>query len=377
MQVVKKGRIPILIWADEVEEGAMQQAENLSNLPFAYRQIALMPDVHQGYGMPIGGVLATEGYIIPNAMGVDIGCGLTAVKTDVKGISEKTITQVLKRAKSTIPVGFKHHKFPQEWSGFERVPQVQVIKAELKSAAFQLGTLGGGNHFLSIEQGDDGHIWLMLHSGSRNLGYKVATYFNKVAKKNNTKVPKSFDLAPLHIASQEGKEYYEAMSFCLAFAEENREKLFAAFFAAFSEAVGSPTVLKKIKVHHNYASVETHFGKDLIIHRKGANRAQKGEVGIVPGSMGTPSYIVEGLGNKESFESCSHGAGRVMGRKEANRVLSVELANKAMDGIVFPGWKGDLSESPLCYKDIETVMSQQKDLVKPLVKLTPLGVMKG
>ncbi|HLR34666.1 MAG TPA: RtcB family protein [Tissierellales bacterium] len=380
MKVFNIGNIPIKSWATEVEEAALKQAENLSNLPFAYKHIALMADVHVGFGMPIGGVLASDGMIIPNAVGVDIGCGIMAVKTDIKEISKKQIKKIVYKAHENIPLGFKHHKKEVEWEGFQKAPKYEVVQKELKAATKQLGTLGSGNHFMSMEKGSDGHIWLMIHSGSRNFGYKIANYYNKVANKINKKtklIPKKYDLAGLSIDSKEGREYYDAMNYSLKFAEANREKLFEQFYEIFAKETKSKDILKTVSIHHNYASIEEHFGKEVIVHRKGAIRAEKGELGIIPGSMGTPSYIVEGLGNKESFKTCSHGAGRVMSRRKANKVITEEIANKAMEGIIFKGWKKDYSEAPMAYKDIEEVLENQSDLVKPLVKLRPLGVIKG
>lgn len=377
IRVVYEGRIPIKIWFPEVEEGAMKQAINLSNLPFAFKHIALMPDVHEGYGMPIGGVLATEGVIIPNAVGVDIGCGVLALKTDIREISPEKIKKIIKKAENEIPVGFEHHKYPQQWEGFDSVPDLEIIRQELQSAKHQLGTLGSGNHFCSIEYGSDNHIWLMVHSGSRNLGLKVANFYNKLAKARDRVVPKEYNLAGLPLDSPEGEDYFAAMTFCLRFAEANRELIAETFFKVFAAVTGSQKIEQVVKIHHNYAAVETHFGKEVVVHRKGANSARKGQPGVIPGSMGTPSYIVEGLGNPESFMSCSHGCGRLMSRKQANKILDEKTANESMQGIFFTGWKGDYSEAPLAYKDIETVLANQSDLVKPLVKLKPLGVMKG
>ncbi|NLW22755.1 MAG: RtcB family protein [Tissierellia bacterium] len=380
MEVFYLGRIPIKSWAREVEKEALDQAINLSNLPFACSHIALMADVHTGFGMPIGGVLASKGVIIPNAVGVDIGCGIIAAKTDIKGMDSREIGRVVDRAHRNIPLGFNHHKKPRDWVGFDNPPNIKVILEEMDSARYQLGTLGGGNHFLTMEKGSDGHVWLMVHSGSRNFGYKIAEYYNKIAEKLNEKtklVPPKQDLAGLYLDSEEGQEYFIAMNYALDFAKENRRQLLEQFYDIFREATGSEKILEKVSIHHNYASIETHFGEKVIVHRKGAIRAEKGELGVIPGSMGTPSYIVEGLGNPESFKSCSHGAGRVMSRRQANRTITKEMADQAMEGIIYKGWKGDFSEAPMAYKDIEEVMKNQKDLVKPLVKLEPLGVIKG
>lgn len=383
MHVIDEGRLPIKTWAVEIEAGALQQARNLAGLSFAFSHVALMPDVHEGYGMPIGGVLATTGgFIIPNAVGVDIGCGVVALQTAAAAdaVTPEQVRQVLARAREIIPVGFKHHRQPQPWDGFAAAPSIPIILQELASARRQLGTLGGGNHFCSVERGSDGHIWLMVHSGSRNIGLKVASTYNKLAKEINKKqklVPREFDLAPLNMAEETGRAYFAAMQFCLDFARANRELLAKRFHGAFAAAVPAGEVLSRVEIHHNYAAREQHYNKDVVLHRKGAISAQAGERGIIPGSMGTPSYIVEGLGNAESFHSASHGAGRVMSRSEANRVITEEMANAAMRGIVCTPWNGDFAEAPMAYKDIEKVMDCQRDLVKPLVKLMPLGVMKG
>lgn len=379
-RVSKKGRIPLLIWTDNVEEGAMQQALNLSNLPFAFGHIALMPDVHQGFGMPIGGVLAAEDFIVPNAVGVDIGCGVQAVQTDVNTLDKEEIKKVLRTAREKIPIGFAHHKHPQEWEGFSFTPDIPILNQELASGKCQLGTLGSGNHFFSIEAGNDGFIWLMVHSGSRNIGLKAASFYNNLAKvlnKNLQLVPREFDLAALPLASQEGQEYFRTMDFCLKFAKANRSLIMSRFFTAFAAVTGAQQITQRIDIHHNYAALETHQNKELVVHRKGATRAGRGEKGIIPGSMGTPSYIVQGLGNPDSFHSCSHGCGRIMSRKAANKMISLRDADASMKNIVFDGWKGDLSEAPAAYKDIEEVMAFQKNLVTPLVKLNPLGVVKA
>lgn len=380
MKIYNLGRIPIKSWATDLDEETLQQAENLSNLSFAYSHIALMADAHVGFGMPIGGVLASSGIIIPNAVGVDIGCGIIAVKTDIKEIDIKSIKKIVDKAHKVIPLGFNNHKKPRKWEGFNNPPNSKIVMEELDAARYQLGTLGGGNHFLSIEKGSDGHIWLMVHSGSRNFGYKIAEYYNNLAIKLNEKiklVPPKQDLAGLYIDSKEGKEYFNAMSYALKFAAENRRQLLEQFYDIFRKETKSEKILKKVSIHHNYASIEEHFGKEVIVHRKGAIKAEKGELGIIPGSMGTPSYIVEGLGNPESFRSCSHGAGRVMSRRQANKTITKEMADKSMGDIVHKGWKKDFSEAPMAYKDIEEVMDNQKDLVKRVVKLTPLGVVKG
>lgn len=381
-------RIPIKSWCEPVESGALIQVENLAAHPMTFRHVALMPDCHVGYGMPIGGVIACEHAVIPNAVGVDIGCGMLAAQTDlpVESVSMETLKSVLGALRSRIPVGFEHHRQPQSWSGWQKAPtQCPPVARELDSARRQLGTLGGGNHFLEIQAGDDDCVWLMIHSGSRNFGLKIAEYYHQLARKrcdrNGIDIP-SPDLAYLDLDSDGAREYLAAMNFALDFARENRECMMETFAACFCAATGGHTG-DTINIHHNYADRETHFGRTVMVHRKGATSARKDQLGIIPGSMGSPSYIVRGKGNPDSFESCSHGAGRRLGRNQANRTLTIEEADRAMRGIVFGRWsrdrKGrpDLSEAPQAYKDIDEVIAAQDDLVEVVTKLRPLAVIKG
>jgi len=386
-----KNRLPIKSWCDDIEDAAMAQARNLANHPRTFHHVALMPDCHSGYGMPIGGIIACEDVVIPNAVGVDIGCGMCAVRTTHArdDIDETRIKAIIGALRKEIPVGFDHHKHDRQWIGFNDAPDVAVIRQELKSARKQLGTLGGGNHFIEIQSGSDGFIWLMIHSGSRNFGYKIAREYNIIAQKKcdrytSLPIPLTGDngLAFLPFDLKEAQEYIDAMNFALQFARQNR----AVMMAHFKNAAGE--ILKcdfddEINIHHNFAAPETHFGKKVWVHRKGATQAEYNQRGIIPGSMGTASYIVRGLGNAESFRSCSHGAGRIISRNEANRKYSVEECTRAMEGIVFGRWgkdrKGgfDLSEAPQAYKNIDVVIQNQTDLVEIVVKLKPRGVMKG
>lgn len=403
MKIINE-KLPIKMWLDEIEVGAEQQARNLANLDGAFHHIAIMPDAHVGYGMPIGGVLATHDIIVPNAVGVDIGCGMIAVKTDLQKINKDALKRILIKLRKVIPAGFNHHKIAQNWEGFNRAPNIPIIQKELDSARKQIGTLGGGNHFVELLQELDSkkwgiignsNIWLMIHSGSRNFGYKAAKLYHKKARRrceiNKIKLPDK-DLAFFPLDSKEGREYWDVMNYCQEFAQANRALMMERFMEAVESETGCGFIdFKKeynlkiekddnnkfIWIHHNYAAKETHFNKEVIIHRKGATRAFPGQIGIVPGSMGTPSYIVEGLGNPESFMSCAHGAGRALGRREANRILTKEEADKAIRGIIFNGWRGKYDEAPQAYKNIESVIEKQKDLAKPLVKLTPLAVMTG
>ena len=393
------GRLPIKSWCLKVEPGAWQQAVNLANHPAVFRHVALMPDCHVGFGMPIGGVIATEHAIIPNAVGVDIGCGMGAVQTScpAKGLRDEQIREILNEIKRNLPVGEGHaHRQSQEWTGFEKLGRWPggVDNHGWDLAYRNLGTLGGGNHFVELQKGDDGWLWLMIHSGSRNLGLRIAEYYHKLAVRMNSRdkiVLPDQELAFLPTDTEEGQGYIADMNFALEYARENRRRIMAVVKAALLHHVKGVEFLREINIHHNYAALERHFGREVWVHRKGATSAKEGEMGIIPGSMGTPSFIVRGLGAAESFQSCSHGAGRVMGRLEACRRLSREECDRAMAGIVFDGWKPasgrgkyskikgllDFEEAPQAYKNIDEVMDSQLDLVAPVVKLWPLGVIKG
>ena len=384
MQVISTEKRPIKLWLDDIEDGAMEQVKNLANLPFTFRHIAIMPDSHQGYGMPIGGVLATDGVVIPNAVGVDIGCGMCAVKTSLTEIDTETLKKIMGEIRLAVPVGFGHHKEKQDESLMpETDKKLLIVSQQYENALMQIGTLGGGNHFIEIQKGSDGYIWIMLHSGSRNFGLKIAEHYNNVAKELNekwhTSVPKEWDLAFLPLDSQEGIMYMNEMQYAVDFALANRKLMMDRIIEIFGMFCGGKHGAM-INIAHNYASMENHFGKNVLVHRKGATLAREGTVGIIPGSQGTKSYIVKGKGNKESFESCSHGAGRKMGRNQAQKNLNLEEEIKSLDdrGILHAirGVK-DLDEAPGAYKDIDVVMENQKDLVDILVELQPLGVIKG
>ncbi|MBD3320132.1 MAG: RtcB family protein, partial [Chitinivibrionales bacterium] len=333
-------------------------------------------------------VIACRDTVIPNAVGVDIGCGMCAVQSDIRiqDLHRDQVVLILNSIKKKIPLGFKHHTSAQKWNGFNSAPDIPLIKQELDSAKCQLGTLGSGNHFIELQKGSDGFVWLMIHSGSRNFGYKIARAYHRIAVefcgKKKLHLPDR-DLAFLPVDSPAAEEYLRCMNFALAFAFENRQRMKTVCTKILADLLKC-TFKQEINIHHNFAAIEYHSGKDLIIHRKGATRAHKGEYGIIPGSMGRPSYLVKGRGNPQSFMSCSHGAGRVMGRNEANRSLSIEQVKSAMKGVVFDipttgrkNRKVDLSEAPQAYKNIDEVIKSEKDLVEVMLKLEPLGVVKG
>lgn len=397
----REGKLPVFNWASNLEESAMQQAINMSNMPCAYHHIAVMPDGHCGKGVCIGGVLALKNAICPNAIGVDISCGMCAVKTNVnaESLSEMSVRREWHNLiKDRIPVGMGHaHRKPQSWDGFENYLDSHSDRASLWPLEIDrrnLHGLGDGNHFGELQRDEEGTVWIMFHSGSRNLGYRIASHYHEIAKK----LCKRFfvdlpdeDLAFLPIDEVAGQQYLEDMRFAMEYAKENRKGMMDIALESLKtvcDGLGVPcNEVWRYDIHHNYAALENHFGENVWVHRKGATSAKKDEIGIIPGSMGTSSYIVRGLGNPESFMSCSHGAGRKMSRTAASQNLTVEECDKAMEGIVCDRWgkmhrgkckgKLDLSEAPGAYKDIEEVIANEADLVKPIVKLTPLAVLKG
>lgn len=388
MQVTKEGRVPLKNWAGDIEDGAAEQALHLTQLPFAFHHVALMPDCHVGYGMPIGGVLATQGVVVPNAVGVDIGCGMRAFPLDctVDEFMPKR-ESVMHEIQRAIPTGFNHHREAQEdWYGVDSPEfgsEHPVLDREYQKSLTQLGTLGGGNHFIEVQADEDGGVWFTLHSGSRNVGLQVAKHYNALAVELNERwhssVPKEHELAFLPLDSDEGQAYLAEMNACLTFAYKNREHMMHAIQSVlYREGF---TWGDDFDVHHNYAAMENHFGKNVMVHRKGAARAREGARVIIPGSMGSHSYLGVGKGNHESFTSCSHGAGRTMGRKAAIREIPAEQViaeMKAADISLFKPKRGDVAEEcRQAYKNIDAVMDAQADLVTPVTVLRPLAVIKA
>ncbi len=400
MEWVKKEeryRVPVKSWCASIDALAMEQAADLAVHPAVWHHVALMPDCHPGYGMPIGGVIAADNSLIPNAVGVDIGCGMGSVRTTlpVAETRRDILRQVVTEVKKAVPCGEgQAHREKQDWGTLEDIEAFSErgwYSAHVKQMALKnLGTLGGGNHFIEIQAGEDGLVWLMIHSGSRHLGNVIARFHNTVACSLNeewhARTPGK-DLAFLPADSPEGRTYIRDMNFALSYAMENRRRIMDRFMTAFASVFPHAEFEAAVNIHHNYAALEHHFGKEVWVHRKGATSAKQGEKGIIPGSMGTPSFLVEGLGNPESFMSCAHGAGRTMGRLAATRTLTPQACDNAMEGIVYDRWskvrrgksKGryDLGEAPQAYKDIDAVIRAQLDLIIPLHKLHPLAVVKG
>lgn len=377
----------ILSWCPNPEEGALKQAENISEHPWLIGNVCLMPDTHEGYGMPIGGVVALDKAVCPNMVGVDIGCQMSAVQTNLTEISTEKLKEILGILRNTIPVGMKHQKNPIKHPIFELDDWNDTIicKQEFQSAQHQLGTLGGGNHFIEIQKGSNGYIFFMVHSGSRNLGKKVADYYNKKAKeictewKHDTIVKN--DLAILPFKTKEYSDYIKEMHLCIYFASANHTIMVEEIKKAFCKVLDNNVEFNEtINTIHNYMALENHYGKNVFVHRKGAVRARENDIVIIPGSQGTSSYICQGLGNEASLCSCSHGSGRTMSRKKAKETLNLQEEQRKLDekGILHAiRGQNDLEEASSAYKDIEEVMKNQSDLVKPLVRLEPLAVIKG
>jgi tRNA-splicing ligase RtcB len=384
---INQMKIPCYVWAGEgsIEGEAIRQIENASTLPTVFHHTALMPDAHVGYGISIGSVVALDNAISPAMVGVDIGCGLCAIKTSLTEIDPAKLKAIMADIRRAIPVGFEHHKTKQDQSLMPKLKgEYKIVEQEYSAALKQIGTLGSGNHFIEIQKGSDNHIWIMVHSGSRNFGLKNAEYYHQQARiineKNFPEVPLKWDLSFLPVESELGQMYIREMQYCVEFALANRQLMMNRICEIFKDQYPNIIFEPMINIAHNYAALETHFGKSVWVHRKGATLATRDTIGIVPGSQGSKSYIVRGLGNPESFMSCAHGAGRRLGRNEARKNLNLEKEKQILEsqGILHAIRSvRDLDEAPGSYKDINEVMNNQKDLVEVLVELKPLAVIKG
>jgi len=380
MQVIKDPNLPpIKIWANlnEVEDGAIQQLKNVASLPFIFRHIAVMPDVHVGYGATIGSVIATQGAVCPSAVGVDIGCGMLAVNLN-KSLNDFNMKEVFDTIENVVPVGFKGHEHGQSGMGHILRESASIeIKKVWKKAEEQTGTLGGGNHFVELCDDGSGNAWLMLHSGSRGTGNKLAQGYIKRAKE----LMKIWhieladpDLAYLAEKTPEFDNYIRDVLWCQQYAFMNRQTMLDNILRAFDLVVENSDI---INCHHNYIAIENHFNSNVIVTRKGAVRARSGDIGIIPGSMGTKSYIVKGKGNPESFCSCSHGAGRVMSRTKAKATFTVQDLAAQTEGVICRKDEDIIDEIPAAYKDLDKVMENQSDLVEILHTLKAVVCVKG
>ena len=403
-----KTRFPIKAWLsgiDRIEDSCIEQAYNLSNLPFLHKWVCLMPDSHTGKGMPIGGVIATKDVIIPNAVGVDIGCGMVFVATDIRyeeirevmvgtaSIMQSMIGNIMR----SVPVGFEKHKQKQEsavldlslenMDKYEANPELVHL---IEEGYFQVGTLGGGNHFIELQEDEEGYLCIMIHSGSRHLGKEICDYFhNKARELNNiwySQVPDEYRLAFLPVHTKEGQQYINWMHLALDYAYENRERMMEQVCGVVKEHIEryagrTVSFTDQINCHHNYAALENHYDANVWVHRKGATRVRQGERAVIPGAMGSYSYVVEGKGNPESFHTSSHGAGRAYSRTGAMNAFTTEqvMVDLKEQGVVLgKRKKNDVAEEcRFAYKDIDEVMAQQTDIVTPVRKLRTVGVVKG
>ena len=390
MEVKMINNRPVKIWTDNVEESAMRQIENLTTLPFLFHHLAIMPDVHAGMGMPIGGVLACKNAVIPNAVGVDIGCGMCAVKTNWKVSDIPTDVlrkQIMRGIRKRIPLGMDHHKEPQDAkylpTGHD-IDSMEIVKRRQNAILHEVGTLGGGNHFIELQKDGDDTLWIMIHSGSRNLGKLVGEYYNNIATTLNVRwhsvVSPELKLSFLARETREFGMYWNEMKYCIDFALCTRKLMMERIEEVLADSLQGIEFEPMINIAHNYASWEHHFGENVIVHRKGATLAREGVIGIIPGSQGTASYIVEGLGNPESFCSCSHGAGRVLSRGMAIKTLDMQQEVEQLEakGIIHAiRSQNDMQEASGAYKDIEEVIANETDLVKVKTRLLPVAVIKG
>jgi tRNA-splicing ligase RtcB len=388
--VLEDAPVPVKIWTDQVEELAKRQLRNTAALPFVFHHVAAMADVHLGIGATVGSVIATQGAICPAAVGVDIGCGMVAQKTTITAaqLDASQLKRLRSEIERSVPVGRDQHKAPVDGSdAFFRARQSPAVisSAELSKARHQLGTLGGGNHFIEvcIDAGDDS-VWLLLHSGSRNVGKTVAErHINKakgLLKTMSTHITDP-DLAWFNEKTPEFDAYLRDLEWCQDYARVNRELMMARVLDQFSRLVGRKAsqvaVGAAINCHHNYVSREHHFGADVLVTRKGAIRARQGELGIIPGSMGTGSFIVRGLGNPEAFESAPHGAGRRMSRGEARRRFTAADLRRLTEGVECRKDAGVVDEIPAAYKEIADVIDKSRDLVEVVASIKQVVCVKG
>jgi len=398
-QSLHKGLVPVHIYTDDIDHSAIQQLLNISNLPIVHPHVAAMPDVHAGIGATVGSVIPTRGAIIPAAVGVDIGCGMNAVRTTLTASQlPDNLARIRSAIEALVPVGFEQHAFDKVRGSArarvgrplnDRLDRIVarhkgIMKMQHKFAQTwicQLGTLGGGNHFIELCIDEEQRVWIMLHSGSRGIGNVIGRYFISAARKemmrHKVNLPDR-DLSYFSEGSELFDDYVEAVDWAQDYAMLNRREMMRRVVAALEPHVPSFKLDgEAINCHHNYVQQESHFGHKLYVTRKGAISAREGELGIIPGSMGARSYIVRGKGNEESFCSCSHGAGRRMSRSEAKRKFNrFDLAEQTQ-GIECRKDGGVVDEIPAAYKDIDEVMAHQSDLVEIVHTLKQVVCVKG
>ncbi len=398
----EEGSFPVKSWTHDVpfDDNAKQQLRNIAKMPFIHKWVAAMPDVHLGKGATIGSVIPTTGAIIPAAVGVDLGCGMMAVKTSLRADQlPDNLASLRSRIERAVPHGRSIGRGKRDKGSWGNEPDDVLSAWKPLADAFKimcekypflkqtnnirhLGTLGGGNHFIEICLDESDDVWVMLHSGSRGVGNRIGTYFIEQAKKDMERyfiqLPDK-DLAYIPEGSPMFREYTLSVAWAQDFARINREVMMAHVLAALKDEMSIPftTEVEVVNCHHNYISRENHFDKNVWVTRKGAVSARQGEMGIIPGSMGAKSFIVRGLGNVDSFCSCSHGAGRVMSRTKAKKLVSLEEHKKAVAGVECRIDMNIIDETPSAYKPIEKVMEAQKDLVEIVHTLKQVVCVKG
>ncbi|MCV6637990.1 RtcB family protein [Candidatus Albibeggiatoa sp. nov. NOAA] len=393
---LEKGSVPIKIYTDDIESPALDQLIQISKLPFIHHHVAAMPDVHMGIGATVGSVIPTKQAIIPAAVGVDIGCGMNALRLslDANQLPEN-LKKVREAIEDAVPVGFNMHRGrPKAHSstiktldgGIEQImvkhPAIaKMLKKPFQTWTQQLGTLGGGNHFIELCLDENQDVWIMLHSGSRGIGNNIGKYFIGLAKKDMeshiSQLPHK-DLAYFSEGTQYFDDYVQAVHWAQDYAMWNRKEMMRLILDALKKVLPEFSITKEaINCHHNYVSIEEHYGAQVFLTRKGAISAREGELGIIPGSMGAKSYIVRGKGNPDAFCSCSHGAGRKMSRTKAKKAFSIEDMEQQTHGVECRKDKGVLDEIPGAYKDIDTVMANQDDLVDVVHTLKQVVCVKG
>jgi tRNA-splicing ligase RtcB len=395
LQELDEGRVPVKIYTGEVEPAARLQLVNVSRLPIVHHHVAAMPDVHLGIGATVGSVIPTLRAIIPAAVGVDIGCGMMASRLSLSAsqLDEKSLKKTFDQISRDVPVGFAQHKdrdvrehaakkFKEELALIlQKHPGIQKRKGKSTSWAHQLGTLGGGNHFIEVCLDEADRVWVMLHSGSRGIGNAIGTYFIELARRDAERVSLSLpdkDLAYFPEGAAHFHDYVEAVGWAQDYARANREEMMDLVLDAMRRHLPSFGVTgQAVNCHHNYVERERHFGEEVWVTRKGAIRAGAGELGIIPGSMGARSYIVRGKGSAESFHSCAHGAGRRMSRNAAQKAFSLDDLKSQTQGVICRKDKGVLDEIPGAYKDIDEVMANQSDLVEVVHTLKQVLCVKG
>ena len=393
-QTIEYTPVPVRIWTEDVTPDAMRQLEQVARLPFVHSHVAAMPDVHAGIGSTIGSVIPTRGAIVPAAVGVDIGCGMIAARLSIDANAlPDSLGAVRSEIEARVPVGFGMHDecnvrmsgVARLKSGYDaltgRVPALATMMKHRDGWQRQIGTLGGGNHFIEVCLDESDRVWVMLHSGSRGIGNGIGRYFIALAREEmlalDAKLPDR-NIAWLREGTESFDLYVEALGWAQDYASENRARMLALVLEALRATLPSFEVTEHaVNCHHNYVARERHFGAEVYVTRKGAIRAGAGELGIIPGSMGARSYIVRGKGSAESFHSCAHGAGRRMSRSQAKKMFSADDLARQTVGVECRKDMGVVDEIPGAYKDIDAVMANQADLVDVVHTLKQVVCVKG